>query len=66
MHQRERLKSKHQAQQKENKKEVSKTSQENESLLTAPGERFYKDNAEEKCSSQSSKIASQRELIHGF
>ena len=43
MHQREQLKSKHQAQQKENKKEFSKTSQENESLLTVPGERSYKD-----------------------
>ena len=40
MHQREELKSKHQSQQKENKKEVSKTSQENESLLTVPGKRF--------------------------
>ena len=42
IHQREQLKSKHEAQQKENKKEVSKTSQENESLFTVPGERSYK------------------------
>ena len=42
MHQREQLKSKHETQQKENKKEVSKTSQENESLLTVPDERSYK------------------------
>ena len=39
----EQLKSKLQAQQMENQKEVSKTSQENESLLTVPGERSYKD-----------------------
>ena len=39
MHQREELTSKHQSQQNENKKEVSKTSQENESLLTVPGKR---------------------------
>ena len=38
MHQREQLKSKHQAQRKEDKKEVSETSQEIESLLTAPSE----------------------------
>ena len=38
-----KLKSKRKAQQKENKKEVSKTSQENESLLTMPDERSYKD-----------------------
>ena len=43
MHQREQLKSKYQAQQMENHREVSKTSQENESLLTLPGERPYKD-----------------------
>ena len=43
MHQREQLKSNHQAPQKQNKKEVCKTSQENESLLTAPSERSYKD-----------------------
>ena len=43
MHQREQLISKHQAQQIENQKEVSKTSQENQSLLTVPGERSYKD-----------------------
>ena len=42
MHQREQLKSKYQAQQKENKKKVSKTSQENESLLNVPDERSYK------------------------
>ena len=41
MHQREQLKSKHQSQQMENQKEVSKTSQ--ESLLTVPGERTNKD-----------------------
>ena len=34
MHHREQLKSNHQAQQKGNKKEISKTNQENESLLT--------------------------------
>ena len=49
MYQREQLKLKHQAQQKRNKKEVSKkllkerTIQENKSLLTVPGERSYKD-----------------------
>ena len=43
MHQREQVKSKHQAQQIENQKDVSKTSQENEPLLTAPGEKSYKD-----------------------
>ena len=43
MHQREQLKSNHQDQQKKNKKEVSKTNQENESLLTVPGERSYKE-----------------------
>ena len=42
MYQRKQLKSKHQAQQKENKKEVSITSQENKSMLTVPGERYYK------------------------
>ena len=42
MHQKEQLKSKHEAQKKENKKEVTITSQENESLLTVPGERSYK------------------------
>ena len=41
MHQREQLKSKHQAEQMENQKEVSKTSLEKESLLTLPGERSY-------------------------
>ena len=52
MHQREQLKSKHETQQKENKKEVSKTSQENESLLTVPDERSYKiyHCEEKKCS----------------
>ena len=39
MHQREQQRSKHQAQQMENKKEVSKTNQENKSLLTVPDER---------------------------
>ena len=43
MHQRETLKSKHQARQMENRREVSKTSQENEPLLIVPGERSYKD-----------------------
>ena len=43
MHQRETLKSKHQARQMENHREVSKTSQENEPLLIVPGERSYKD-----------------------
>ena len=43
MHQREQLKSNHQDQQKGNKKEVSETNQENESLLTVPGERSYKE-----------------------
>ena len=43
MHQREQLKSNHQDQQKGNKKEVSKTNQENESLLTVPGDRSYKE-----------------------
>ena len=42
MHQREQLKSNHQDQQKGNKKDVSETNQENESLLTVPGERSYK------------------------
>ena len=52
MHQREQLKSKHETQQKENKKEVSKTSQENKSLLTVPDERSYKiyHYEEKKCS----------------
>ena len=43
MHQREQLKSNHQDQQKGNKKEVSETNQENESSLTVPGERSYKE-----------------------
>ena len=43
MHQREQLKSNHQDQQKGNKKEVSKTNQENESLLTVPDERSYRE-----------------------
>ena len=43
MHQREQLKSNHQDQQKGNKREVSETNQENESLLTVPGERSYKE-----------------------
>ena len=38
MHQREQLRSKHQVQQMENQKEISKASQENESLLTVPAE----------------------------
>ena len=42
MYQKVKLKSKRKAEQKENKKEVSKTSQENESLLTMPDERSYK------------------------
>ena len=42
MHQRGQLKSKYQAQQKENKEKVSKMSQENESLLNVPDERSYK------------------------
>ena len=40
MHQREQKKSKHQAQKMENEKKVSKTIQENESLLTVPDEMF--------------------------
>ena len=43
MHQREQLKSNHQDQQKGNKKEVSKTNQETESLLAVPGGRSYKE-----------------------
>ena len=43
MHQRVQPKSNHQDQQKGNKKEVSETNQENESLLTVPGERSYKE-----------------------
>ena len=43
MHQQKQLKSNHPAQQNGNKKEVSKTNQENESLLTVPGERSYKE-----------------------
>ena len=43
MHQKEQLKSNHQDQQKGSKKEVFKTNQENESLLTVPGERSYKE-----------------------
>ena len=43
MYQREQLKSNHQDQQKGNKQEVSKTNRENESLLTVPGERSYKE-----------------------
>ena len=43
MRQRKQLKLKYQAQQMENQKEISKTSQENESLLTVPVERSYKD-----------------------
>ena len=39
----QQLKSKHQAQQKENKKDVSKTSQDSESLITVSDERSYKD-----------------------
>ena len=38
MHQREQLRSKHQVQQMENQKEISKASQENESLLTVLAE----------------------------
>ena len=43
MYQGEQLKSNHQDQQKGNKKEVFITNQENESLLTVPGERPYKE-----------------------
>ena len=43
MHQREQLKLNHQDQQKGNKKEIPKKNQENESLLTVPGERSYKE-----------------------
>ena len=42
-HQSKQLKSNHQDQQRGNKKEVSKTNQENESLLTVPRERPYKE-----------------------
>ena len=40
---REQLKSNHQDQQKGDKKEISETNQENESLLTVPGKRSYKE-----------------------
>ena len=67
MHQREQLKSNHQDQQKGNKKEIFKTDQENESLLTVTSEMSYK----ETLIAQKKIViifgdAYQRELIRGF
>ena len=66
MHQREQLKSKNQAQKKENEKEVSKTSQKNVSLLTVAGQRSYKDTFITQKKNVIFGDSMPRELIRGF